>query len=247
MLSSTPRFSLVIPAYNESQLLPRLLASVEKARRSYRGGEEAIEVIVADNGSTDDTAALAAGAGCRVQPVARRCIASARNGGARIANGEVVCFVDADCIVHPETFNVIDEGLTDGVVGGTTGVVPERWSWGLRVTYALLLPALWLYKMDAGVVFCRRADFEQIGGYNEERLFAEDVELLLDLRRLGKQRSPRQSLARLHGARTLTSTRKYDKHGQWHFLVESLRHGILMHFRPEATERCARRYWYEDR
>ena len=101
--------------------------------------------------------------------------------------------------------------------------------------------------MDAGVVFCRRADFRRIGGYNDERLFAEDVEFLFALRRFGKERSPRQRLVRLHGARTLASNRKFDKHGQWHFLTSSLRHSVLIFLRPEVTEAFAREYWYEDR
>ncbi len=243
----TPRFSLIIPAYNERELLPRLLETVRLARERYHGGPQAIEVIVADNASTDSTAAIARDAGCRVVPVPKRCIAAARNGGARVALGEVLCFVDADSIVHPDTFEVIERGLTERVVGGTTGVVPERWTLGLRVTYAILFPALWLFDMDAGVVFCRRGDFEAISGYNEQRMYAEDVQLLLDLRRLGKRSAPRRRLARLAGARTLTSNRKYDKHGQWHFLTESLRHALLFHIRPEITAAFDQRYWYEDR
>jgi glycosyltransferase involved in cell wall biosynthesis len=242
-----PRFSLVIPAYNESELLPRLLDSVEAARQRYRGGRGAIEVIVADNASTDDTARIAREAGCRVEPVARRCIASARNGGASVASGEVLCFVDADCLVHAETFSVIDDGLGDRVVAGSTGVVPERWTLGLRLTFLLLVGSLRLFGIDAGVVFCRRADFEQIGGYNEQRLFGEDVELLLAMRRLGRQRTPRQRLVRLHGATTITSNRKFDKHGQWHYFVEVMRFLVQRPFRPDFTDRFARRYWYDDR
>ena len=246
-MSEVPRFSVVIPAYNESQLLPRLLETLEQARNSYRGGRETIEIVVADNTSTDDTAQIARRAGCRVQCVSKRCIASARNGGARAARGDILCFVDADSIVHRETFNVIEEGLTDRIVAGTTGVIPEHWSTGLRVTYGVLLPALWLLNMDAGVVFCRRSDFEEIDGYDEDRLFAEDVDFLWRLRRLGKARSPRQKLGRLHGARTLTSTRKYETYGQWHFLTMLLKHGALLLLRPQATEAFAQRYWYEDR
>ena len=246
-MSGLPHFTLVVPAYNESEPLPRLLASVERARDRYRGGRETIEIVVADNTSTDDTAHIAREAGCRVQSVSKRCIASARNGGASVARGEILCFVDADSIVHPETFNIIADGLTELIVAGTTGVVPERWSLGLRVTYALLLPALWLLDMDAGVVFCRRADFRTIDGYDEERLFAEDVDFLWRFRRLGKNRSPRQKLARLNGARTLTSTRKYEKYGQWHFLTLLLKHGVLLLLRPQSTEAFAQRYWYQDR
>ena len=84
-MNETPQFSLVIPAYNESELLPRLLESVERARNRYRGGRETIEIVVADNTSTDDTAQIARRAGCRVQSGSKRCIASVRNGIAGLA------------------------------------------------------------------------------------------------------------------------------------------------------------------
>lgn len=60
-----PRFSLVIPAFNEEALLPRLLDSVDRARALYAGGPEPIEVIVADDGPTDATAGIARERGCR--------------------------------------------------------------------------------------------------------------------------------------------------------------------------------------
>src|SRR3990172_8688915 len=95
-MAAPPRHSLIIPAYNEAALLPRLLATVAQARACYRGGGDAVEVIVADNGSTDATAAIALGAGCTVVPVSKRVIAAARNGGAAAAVGEILSFVDAD-------------------------------------------------------------------------------------------------------------------------------------------------------
>ncbi len=54
-----PRISLVIPAWNEAEFLPRLLDSVDVARERFASGPEEVEVIVADNGSTDGTGALA--------------------------------------------------------------------------------------------------------------------------------------------------------------------------------------------
>ncbi|MFN8988261.1 MAG: hypothetical protein ACK5VR_18345 [Burkholderiales bacterium] len=46
---TTPRFSLVIPAYNEAAFLPALLDSVDVARAQYRGGAGAIVVFVGNN------------------------------------------------------------------------------------------------------------------------------------------------------------------------------------------------------
>jgi glycosyltransferase involved in cell wall biosynthesis len=87
------KISLIIPAHNEIQLLPRLLDTVDVSRERYVGGREAIEVIVADNASTDGTDELAASRGCVVAPVEKRLIAAARNGGARV---EQCCVPDDD-------------------------------------------------------------------------------------------------------------------------------------------------------
>src|SRR6266852_5705519 len=190
------RFSVIIPAYNEEKYLPRLLDSIEVARSNYFGGPEAVEVIVADNLSTDRTAEVAAARGARVVTVAKRRIAAARNGGAYAARGEILCFIDADSALHPQTFNAIDKAMSTGrFVAGTTSVRLERMSFGLLITYCLVMPMVWLTTLDTGVVFCRREDFNAIEGYDESRLYGEDVLLLLALRRLG--RAKWQRLTRL--------------------------------------------------
>src|SRR5262245_59938473 len=98
------RFSVIIPAYNEEQFLPRLLTSINTARDNYSGGRHEIEVIVGDNDSTDATAEVANAYGARVAHVRKRRIGAARNGAARLASGEILCFIDADSAIHPHTF-----------------------------------------------------------------------------------------------------------------------------------------------
>jgi len=241
-----PRFSLIIPAYNEEGYLPRLLDTVEVARERYGGGPEAIEVVVVDNLSTDRTGEVARARGCRVVRVEKRVIAAARNGGAHAARGEVLAFVDADSRIHPETFNAIDRALATGrVIGGATGVKLERLSLGLAVTYALMVAFVWITGLDAGVVFCRRDDFAQVGGYNEERLYAEDVEFLLQLRRLGKTRG--QKLVRLTWVKAVASTRKFDKHGDWHYVTMMFAEVLPRLVMGRAPGDFERTYWYEDR
>ena len=237
------RISLVIPAHNEGRFLPRLLDSVEVARRQFRSGPDSIEVIVADNISTDDTAAIARDRGCKVVRVEERRIASVRNGGAAAAEGDVLCFVDADSRIHPETFDAIEGSLATGrVVAGATGVKMERWSLGIAVTWILFMPMVWLTRMDTGVVFCKMADFVAIGGYDERRFFAEDVQLLWDLRRVGRRR--KQRLARLKGVKALASTRKFDIHGDWHYISDLFWLVPKMLFSPRATNEYATKYWY---
>jgi len=241
---NTVRFSIIIPAYNEEHYLPRLLESIELARSNYSGGRNAVEVIVADNDSTDRTAEVAAAQGARVVTVHQRRIGAARNGGGRVARGEIVCFIDADSAVHLETFNVIDEAIKSGrYVGGSTGLRLERKSLGLLVTYVLGAPLVLITRMDSGVVFCRRADFEAVGGYDETRLYAEDLIFLMALRRLGRTR--KQKLTRLPSIKALGCTRKFDQFGDWHYFG-MLAHGIKGLWTGNwHDENLANRYWYK--
>jgi len=240
---STPRISLVVPAYNEEHYLPRLLDTVDAARARFREGADAIEVIVADNGSTDRTAAIAAQRGCRVVSVEPRNIAAVRNGGAAVARGEILCFTDADMRIHPESFNAIDTAVVSAkYVAGATGVWLERWSPGLILTWMVMIPMVIVMKMDTGVVFCRRSDFEAIGGYQKRHHFAEDVQFLVDLRRLGRKRG--QTLARLRPVKAIASTRKFDEHGDWHYFTEIFRLGIQFVRGRASQDEFVKKYWY---
>ena len=237
------RFSVIIPAYNEQQYLPRLLDSIEVARLNYSGGPAAIEVIVADNDSTDRTAEVAAAHGARVVSVKKRRIAAARNGGGHTARGEIVCFIDSDSAVHPQTFDAIDKTISSGrFVAGSTGVTLERKSFALLITYCLIMPMVLLTGIDTGVVFCRREDFEAVGGYDESRLYAEDVIFPLALRRLGRARG--QRLTRLPQVKALGCTRKFDQFGDWHYfwmMGHALKSWVTGNWNDKTL---AQRYWY---
>ncbi len=237
-----PDISLVIPAYNEAGFLPRLLASLVVARDRYTTQGGAVEVIVADNMSTDDTAAIATAAGVRVVRVEQRRIAAARNGGAASARGRILAFLDADTVqVHPDTFAAVARALDDPrVVGGATGCTLQRWSIGLAATYAMMIPLVWATRFDTGLVFCRRADFVAVGGYPEELRLAEDVAFLWRLRRLGRQRG--QRLRRLRRYKVVASTRKFDEHGDWHYFGFLWRAPLLLF--GARFDALADRYWY---
>jgi glycosyltransferase involved in cell wall biosynthesis len=168
-----------------------------------------------------------------------------RNGGARIARGEVLCFVDADFRIHADTFEAIEDGLGDGVVAGTTGATMERLSPGIAAIYSILLVAAWLTTMDTGVIFCRRDDFERIAGYREDMLVAEDVWFLWTLRRLGRTRG--QRLVRATRARAVASARKFDEHGDWHYLTNLVRSAYWLLFDRSSLRDFVQRYWYRAR
>jgi len=109
--------------------------------------------------------------------------------GGRVATGQILAFVDADSQIHPDTFNVTERTLeSDRVVVGATSVRYSRMSPGIACTSLVVITFFQLTGLDAGVVFCRRADWQTVGGYNEDRLWAEDAEFLIALKRLGRTR-----------------------------------------------------------
>jgi glycosyltransferase involved in cell wall biosynthesis len=239
---NTVLLSLVIPAYNEAAFLPRLLATVKNAREQFRYGADKIEIIVSDNGSTDETIRIATDAGCRIARAEPRCIAAARNAGAAIARGEVICFVDSDAQIHPETFNVVYDFMQrPDVVGGATGVRPERWSVGIALTYAILVVVAAATRLDTGLVFCRRWDFVTIGGYDETMKFAEDVRFHADLWRIGRKRGAR--LVRASKAKSIFSMRKFDRFGDWHYFPMMAKAPWYL-LNQRAGDTLAERYWY---
>ncbi len=236
------RFSVVIPAFNEQDYLPKLLDSLEQARDLYTGGGDAIEVIVANNQSTDDTESVARDRGCRVVRVDKRSIAAARNGGAKTATGEVLCFMDADFVIHPQSFNVIDAIMSEGNhCGGATGAVLERYSLGLRVTEIVMTALVRLAGVNTGIIFCRTDVFEEVGGYNEVKKYAEDVEFFRAMRKCGTNKGQKTILST--DAPATISTRKFDKHGDWHVF----RMFLWIPFRYGSYEKWIHAYWYDDK
>ena len=88
--------SVVIPVKNDADLLRRCLTALGAQRRAPD------EVIVVDNGSIDDSAAVAEHLGATVVPCALRGIAAASAAGYDAARGDLVLRLDADCVPSPD-------------------------------------------------------------------------------------------------------------------------------------------------
>jgi len=177
--------SFVVPAHNEERLLGRTLASIHTAVRPL---SDAYELIVVDDGSTDETAAIAAAHGARVVRVEYRHIARTRNAGARTAAGQTLIFVDADTVVTTRTIRASLDALSDGAVGGGANVDfdGELAPWA-RLLLPVLRAVLRTGRLAAGCyVFCTRHAFDRVGGFDERLYASEEIAFSRALRRHGR-------------------------------------------------------------
>lgn len=116
----TPTVSLIVAAYNEGD---QIAATLEAALESDYP-EEALEILVASDGSTDATEAVAgryASRGVRVLSLPRRGKAHALNAAARRAAGELLVFTDANCRLEAGALRALARNFADPGVGGVAG------------------------------------------------------------------------------------------------------------------------------
>jgi glycosyltransferase involved in cell wall biosynthesis len=177
--------SFVIPAYNEETLLGRTLAALNDAARA---SGEPFEVVVADDASTDRTAAVACEHGARVVPVNRRQIAATRNAGARAAIGEMLIFVDADTEVSAGAVRAAIAAMRAGAAGGGCGFrFDGRLPLYGRLMQAVGVPLYRTLGLASGCfLFCTREAFCSSGGFDETLFGGEEAAMSRALRRRGR-------------------------------------------------------------
>lgn len=189
--------SVVIPALNAEEELPRAIASLRSQTLLP------LEIIVVDDGSTDRTREIAerareAGDVHMVIHHGTRCGSSAAmNAGARFARGELIVFIDPDTVFAPTTLARLAAAFDDPRVAGATcnlGVGNERatlWTALQSLEYMLSISAGKSFLNMIGAVSCcsgacsmyRRSVFLDLGGFDVGP--GEDLELTLRLRRSG--------------------------------------------------------------
>ena len=99
--------SVIIPAFEAEKYIAQ---AVESVRAQSWPGQ--LEIIVIDDGSGDNTVAVAGELGVEVLTKSRGGAASARNEGLKMAKGELICLLDAD--------DVLTEGALDALYGAMT-------------------------------------------------------------------------------------------------------------------------------
>lgn len=117
------RISVIIPNYNGAATIGRCLEAALASRFHEH------EIIVVDDCSDDDSVRIISQFPCRLLRLEKRSgSAMARNEGARQSSGEILFFIDADCLLLPDTLSVVDRTFTadeDRVFGGTYTPVPH--------------------------------------------------------------------------------------------------------------------------
>ncbi|MCB9565301.1 MAG: glycosyltransferase [Kofleriaceae bacterium] len=181
--------STIIPTYNRSQ---DVVVAVQSALdQTYPA--DLHEILVVDDGSTDDTAEVLARFGDRIRYVrkANGGVSAARNHGIDLARGEAIAFLDSDDTWAPEKIArqvallqarpEIDLVLTSIVVVNPDGSEKERYSRrttlptdGHVLRYVLHNPA-----MTPSTAMCRTAVLREVGGFDATLRTAEDLDLHL--------------------------------------------------------------------
>jgi glycosyltransferase involved in cell wall biosynthesis len=185
------RVSIVIPTYNEEANLPACLASIQRQRFP------ALETIVVDNGSKDRTIEIAQQFGAIVLHDPGKEISGLRNLGVAAASGDIIAFVDADCVVDPDWISSAATYFDrpDVVLWGSPATPPENATWVQSTWYLLrktpddIQEVAWLESMNLWV---RKELFLSMGGFCESLTTCEDVDFSYRLGTRGKIVSDRR-------------------------------------------------------
>jgi glycosyltransferase involved in cell wall biosynthesis len=199
-------FSVIVPALNEEKRVRACLESI-RAQRTSRS----FELIVADSGSSDATAAIAREYTDKVVVCGERGTARARNDGAKLAGGDILVFIDSDTTIMPGYLDAVYGAFRDPEVLGVscafkfTNRSPKLLAAEYVTNGYYVLRSLFRATTLPGFNVCIRRDvFEKMNGFRICHL--EDLDMSIKLRNIGRTRY----LARRC---TITSSRRLEQDG----------------------------------
>jgi len=180
--------SIVIPVHNERQRLDRCLAALR--RQSARPD---LEIVVVDDGSTDEGVEHLEASGVRVVRQANQGPAAARNTGAASARGDILLFIDADCVADVDWLREMIRPFEDGEVVAVKGayrtlqreLVARFVQMEFEHRYRRLKDSRRVDFLASYSVGFRRNYFLDIGGFRADLIMNEDVELAYRISRSG--------------------------------------------------------------
>jgi len=195
--------SVIVPTYLEEKCIEGCLRSVKNQDFS----SDRIEIIVVDSNSPDKTRDIAKKYAHKVINIKERGVGKARNTGVKHARGEILLFLDADTLLHPEfvreltkTFRtndlvcvsgslraLSDDGLKEAIYGYFHFKILNKI---MKITSLFNFPLF-----VTNCCSCRRWAFEKIGGFDESLAIGEDLKFSLKIRKCGKCSVNKRSLA----------------------------------------------------
>ena len=167
--------SFIIPVLNGERFIGECIDSI--IAQMFNNDE----LIVVDNGSIDRTLDIVRGYGrATILQFPKTTIAYRRNRGAEVAAGNVLAFIDSDCVLCQGWRENVDEVLTDENihVTGSTCDIPHPSHWIERAWYSRrpkkVTPAKYI---NSGNLVVRREAFNAVGGFDENLVTDEDYDI----------------------------------------------------------------------
>jgi glycosyltransferase involved in cell wall biosynthesis len=216
------KISIVIAAYNAETTIGQ---AVEQSRAQAKGPME-VEVVVVDDGSSDDTAKVAESAGAIVISQENAGPAAARNQGWKSAAGQVICFTDADCVPSEGWIENLLEGFTDRQVGAVAGSyeIANSGSWLARWVQQEIMERHnrmppFVRAFGSYNVAIPRYVLEATGGFDPEyrQASGEDNDLSYRIIKNGWRIAfrPQAKVAHYHPEKVWKYLREQFRHGFW--------------------------------
>ena len=214
-----PAISVIIPAHNEEEVLPRTLEALD--RQCYRN----FETVVVTNGCTDRTAEVVRGKCDQLYELEERGLGPARNLGAARAKGELLMFLDADTILEPTAMEIVARKFTRRCAAGTLRGVPAPAKPSYKMIYFLknFVHHTHIHHGSSGVILCWKDHFGAVGGFNNELFLRENSDLMKKLRRFGAYKY-------IYTTPAITSMRRYEKTGTAEMILLWMRVWVLSNF-----------------
>ncbi|GAB4374245.1 MAG: TIGR04283 family arsenosugar biosynthesis glycosyltransferase [Elainellaceae cyanobacterium] len=177
------KISIIIPTLNEASTIQQVLQTVEAGKKH----EQAIEVIIVDAGSQDQTVALAQQFGAKVL-VSLPGRGQQMNMGAQAATGDILLFLHADTRLPAGFATLVRQALEQpDVVAGAFDLQIDGQEWGLRwVEWGVKWRSRLLqYPYGDQALFLMAKTFWQVGGFPKLPIM-EDYEFVRQLKRSGR-------------------------------------------------------------
>lgn len=235
-----PLYSIVIPAFNEEDFLPKTLHAVKKAMGTVA---HIGEIVVVNNNSTDNTAEIAEKHGAKVVFEKKNQIATARNSGAKAAKGQYIIFLDADTSI---TSDILNKALNLMQKGAAGGGITVQFDSKLSKSSDFFL-ALWnkfskTFKIAAGCfIFCEKKAFDDFGGFNEKLYASEELYFCLALKKWAKKH--KKEVIIIHDISIISSARKFH----WYKASDMWKLIFIVIFLPffGFSKKLTQKWWYE--